>query len=94
MQVFPSLLRKNDDNEVQAHKNRRQRLLSLQRTYSVNEVSVSEFCNYKPQVLIVIDDILTKGATTTAVIEQVAKNNSMREILKKKPIIRFAFASA
>ena len=94
LQVFPSLLTKNDDTEVQAHKNRRQRLLSLQRTYSVNEVAVSEFCSYEPQALIVVDDILTTGATTTVVIEQVAKSKSIRELLKNKPIIRFTFANA
>lgn len=92
IKVFPSILKKQSDTIAQAKKNRRNRLLSLQKAYIVNPAAVDEFCNFSPQAIIVVDDVITTGATTTIAIEQLAKDQRVHKTIQKIPIVRFSFA--
>lgn len=92
--IFPTLVVKKEDIATQAKKKRMERLLSLHKTYAVNDAEVQSFCHFQPQIAIVVDDIVTTGATTNIVIEQIANNTFLRQTLKKVPILRFTFASA
>lgn len=89
-----TLLRKTGDPVSQSKKNRTQRLVSLSKEFSVDEKQVQEFCATPIDLLILVDDILTTGATTTAVYEAMGARNELAEKLAKVPFVRMVFARA
>lgn len=92
--VCTGLVKKVGDVTSQARKDRRQRLLSLQKEYQIIDSSVAEFVQQQVDFFVVVDDVVTTGATTTAVLETIMKNQNLREKLRNTPIIRFSFARA
>jgi len=89
-----SLLKKSEAKTSQARKNRIQRLLSLSKEFSVREEQVAEFCATPIDAVILVDDVLTTGATTTAVYEAIMSNNVVAEKLQSIQFIRIVFARA
>jgi len=94
VKICAGVVKKVGDVTSQARKDRRQRLLSLQKEYQVIESAVDEFTRQPIDLFVVVDDVVTTGATTTAVIEAIAKHNMLAEKLQKIPIVRFSFARA
>lgn len=94
LRIFPRLLCKTDNQQAQASKSRIKRLLSLQQAYSLNSETIDIFLQYQPEVIIIVDDILTTGATTNVIIEQLAKHEQVRNMLRNCEILRFTFASS
>ncbi|MCC7304181.1 hypothetical protein IT418_02080 [bacterium] len=92
--VCPELLVKVTDSEAQAKKNRKQRLLALSKSYVLKEVLVSEFIEGKPQIVCIVDDVLTTGATTTTILDQFSINTRLKAYLKTILLVRITFASA
>lgn len=88
------LVRKVSDSQAQAKKNRRQRLLSLSKSYELCQDQVDSFIQESPEVLCIVDDVLTTGATTTTMLDQLATNDQLKTYLKTILVVRLAFASA
>lgn len=89
-----TLLRKTSDPISQSRKSRVERLISLSKEFSVNESQVTAFCAMPMDFLILVDDVLTTGATTTAVYEAMHKNEQLVAKLNATPFLRMVFAQA
>ncbi len=92
--ICTTLFQKVTDGQAQARKNREKRLITLGKNYRINETYVQFFLQQKFDVLIVIDDVLTTGATMTVLIDLLKIHPQLCEFVKNKRIIRISFASS
>ena len=91
--VTPELLIKTLETPPQAKKHRRERLLILQGAYRIGNVE-SLLCYKDISVLVLVDDILTTGATTTQIAEKMRSNTVLKQVLGTVPLLRLTFARA
>lgn len=87
-----NILVKHSGSVAQAKKSRQQRLLTLSREYSLNAFHVANLIALAPEVVIVVDDVITTGATTIVILDTLSKNQSLRSFLTSIPLLRFSFA--
>lgn len=93
IEIFGHTITKVTDSSAQSSQKHRNRMLSLQRSIQILPENVSEasrLLKFAPTKLVIVDDILTTGATATVVIESLAKN--LPELCKNTERIVITFA--
>lgn len=90
--ISQEILKKREGSIAQAKKTRQQRLLTLNSEYSLNAFQVPNLISLAPEVVIVVDDVITTGATTTVMLDTLSKDQSVRLFLASVPLFRFSFA--
>lgn len=90
--VSTNILTKKTGSLAQAKKTRQQRLLTLAREYSLLSESVPALLSLKPQAIVVVDDVVTTGATSTVMLDVLSTSPALKSLLISVPLIRFSFA--
>jgi predicted amidophosphoribosyltransferase len=92
-QVFlsPNFLLKVKETKPQSKKHRIERLLSINRAFQVNDCAIPALLQYVPDLIIVVDDVYTTGATITEIWDNI-KKHAIFEQLPKTTWISFSFA--
>lgn len=93
IEIFEHTISKVTDSTAQSKKKHRNRMLSLQRSIQIlpkNVPEVSKLLAFKPTKLVIVDDVLTTGATSTIVIEKLAE--CLPELVEKTEVLLITFA--
>lgn len=89
--IAPCFFIKTKETIAQARKKRNERLLGVSQVFAVSHTAVQMIVRQKPESIVIVDDIITTGATTTALYD-VMKRDVLPHLSCPVKLIRFAFA--
>jgi competence protein ComFC len=88
-----TLLLKVKETRAQSKKHRKERLLSIHNAFKINVPVVKEMERLAPDLIIIVDDVYTTGATITEIWETL-QHAAAKNILSNAACLSFSFAQS